>query len=72
MRLKNDNKRLLSLTERINSQRAMLEERFKEKKEEIEELEKELTNKKVFKFHWSSSFGIVFQPSVMTTIQIRY
>ena len=46
-RLRNDNKRLLGLTERINSQRAVLEERFKEKKDEIEELEKELSNKKV-------------------------
>ena len=46
-RLKNDNKRLLGLTERVNAQRAVMEERFKEKKVELLELEKELTVKKV-------------------------
>ena len=46
-RLKNDNKRLVGLTERVNSQRAVMEERFKEKKQELLELEKELSVKKV-------------------------
>jgi len=45
-RLKNDNKRLVGLTERVNSQRAVMEERFKEKKQELLELEKELSVKK--------------------------
>ena len=47
-RLKNDNKRLLGLTERVNAQRSIMEERFKEKKLEVLELEKELAVKKVF------------------------
>ncbi|KAL5269400.1 hypothetical protein ACHWQZ_G003031 [Mnemiopsis leidyi] len=45
-RLKNDNKRLLGLTERVNAQRSVMEERFKEKKLEVLELEKELAVKK--------------------------
>jgi len=45
-RLKNDNKRLLGLTERVNAQRSVMEERFKEKKLELQELEKELSAKK--------------------------
>ena len=47
-RLKNDNKRLLGLTERVNAQRSVMEERFKEKKLEVLELEKELAVKKVW------------------------
>ena len=46
-RLKNDNKRLVGLTERVNAQRAVMEERFKEKKAELVELDKEMAAKKV-------------------------
>lgn len=45
-RLKNDNKRLVGLTERVNAQRAVMEERFKEKKAELVELDKEMAAKK--------------------------
>jgi len=48
-RLKNDNKRFLSLTERINNQRQTMEDRLKEKKQELQDTEEELktTNEKL-------------------------
>lgn len=48
-RLKNDNKRFLSLTERINNQRQAMEDRLKDKKEELQNTEEELktTNEKL-------------------------
>ncbi|XP_063683950.1 uncharacterized protein LOC134818367 isoform X2 [Bolinopsis microptera] len=45
-RLKNDNKRLVGLTERVNAQRAIMEDRFKEKKAELVELDKQMAAKK--------------------------
>ena len=46
-RLRNDNKRLIGLTERLNNQRSTMEERFKEKKSEVVELEKQVAQRNV-------------------------
>ena len=46
-RVKNDNRRLLALTERINKQRSDIETKLKEKKQEIGECNKEINSLKV-------------------------